>query len=73
MEELHPERTAAAGEQRPLRPETDVPVGVEVQLVQGVGQLGRGRIVGDGSEFAGALDDVLVAERVGGRHRALRR
>ena len=38
VEQLHPERAAAAAEQRPVGPEADVAVGVEVEPVERLGQ-----------------------------------
>ena len=71
MEELHPERPAAAAEKRPVGPEADVPVGVEIEPVERLRQGRGGLLEGHGGEVARAPHHVLVAEGVHRRGGAL--
>ncbi len=64
VEELHPERPAAAAEKRAIRPEADVPVGVEIQPVERLGQGRGGLLEGHGGKLARPPHDILEAERV---------
>jgi hypothetical protein len=65
MEQVHPERPAGRGEERPVGAEADVAIGVEVEPVEGLGSGGSGRVVGRAGELAGAAHHLLVAERIG--------
>ena len=69
MEQVHAEGPAGAAEQRPVGPEADIPIGVEIELGQR-GREGRHRrVVGDGGEVPRSAHHVLEAEWVGGRSR----
>ena len=73
MEQVHPEPAAAGGQERPVGAEADVPVGIEVEPVQGLRQGRDPRLERDRGELARPAHDVLEAERVRARRRALLR
>ena len=74
MEELEAEiGVELLAEQRLVRLEADVAPGVEVEVGEAVRQRRNARVIGRRGEIAGALDDVLVAERRRAARPALRR
>jgi hypothetical protein len=62
VEELHAERTVAGREQGLVGPEADVPVVVEAEPVQGLGQLGRGSLEGGPRQLPRPADHILEPE-----------
>ena len=71
MEELQPERTAAAAEQGLVGAKADVAVIVEAEPVQRLGQLRDRCLERDACELAGPAHHILVAEGIGCRHAVL--
>ena len=70
VEKLQPEVAAMLSKQRLVLLEADVAPGVEIEIGEPVGHGRDGPVIRGGREFAGPLDDVVVAE---GRRGSLRR
>jgi hypothetical protein len=71
VEELHPELPVAGAEQGLVGAEADVPIIVEAEPVERLGQLSRRRLVRYGREFPGPAHHILVTERIGRRNAGL--